>query len=111
VKERDMSRSPLFQTVFALQNTPAVPDLLLGDVVLSREPFSQDTTKFDISVVMIETGAGLQGSFQYCTDLFSEETINRMIVHFTNLVKSIATDPQQKIGAIPILTIAEEQQL
>ncbi len=111
VKERDMSRSPLFQVVFALQNTPAVPDLLLGDVVLSREPFSQDTTKFDISVVMIETSDGLQGSFQYCTDLFSEESVNRMISHFTNLVKSIATDPQQKIGAMPMLTIAEEQQL
>ena len=33
VKDRDMSRSSLFQTMFILQNTPPVPELLLGILV------------------------------------------------------------------------------
>ncbi|MEO6720285.1 MAG: amino acid adenylation domain-containing protein, partial [Ferruginibacter sp.] len=111
VKERNMSRSPLFQVMFALQNTPAVPELLLGEVRLSREPFPQETTKFDLSVVLTETEKGLQGSFQYCTDLYSYQTIARMMGHFTNLIKTIIADPAQKIGELAILTSDEEQQV
>lgn len=34
VKERDLSRSPLFEVLFVLQNTPEIPELALSDLVL-----------------------------------------------------------------------------
>ena len=36
VKQRDMSRSPLFQVSFMLQNTPEVPELRLGESDIFR---------------------------------------------------------------------------
>ncbi|MEO7533278.1 MAG: amino acid adenylation domain-containing protein, partial [Ferruginibacter sp.] len=111
VKERDMGRSPLFQVMFVLQNTLEVPELTFGGVHLSREAFPQDTTKFDLSVVITETEVGLQGSFQYSTDVYGEQSIVRMIDHFKNIIQSIITAPQQKISELQMLTSGEEQQL
>ncbi len=111
VKERNMSRSPLFQVMFALQNTPPVPDLLLGEVKLTREPFSHDKTKFDLSVVLTEVAHGVHGTIQYCTDLYSEQRILRMIEHFELLLNSVIAAPAQKIDGIPILSSQEREQL
>jgi amino acid adenylation domain-containing protein len=111
VKERDLSRSPLFQVMFVLQNTPEVPRLELGKVALSREPFTQNTSKFDLSFNITETGERLSGSVQYCTDLYKAETIERMIGHFKELLASIVQSPAEKIGKLRMLIPAEEEQL
>ena len=111
VKDRDMSRSPLFQVMFALQNTPPVPELLFGEVKLTREPFSQDKTKFDLSVVLTEDAHGLQGIMQYCTDLYSEQRILRMIEHFELLLHAVVLAPSQNINLLSILSPIEQEQL
>src|SRR5665213_1564999 len=46
VKERDMSRNPLFQVLFSLQNTPEVPKLKLGELSLSAERRAHTTAQF-----------------------------------------------------------------
>jgi non-ribosomal peptide synthetase component F len=97
--------------MFVLQNTPDVPQLLLGDVALSRESFEQNISKFDITFFMSDSPNGLQGSVNYSTDLFSEQTIGKMIAHFKELVGSIVRSPEQKIGMLEMLTGAEKQQL
>ena len=48
VKERDMSRGPLFQVVFTFQNTPEIPELKLGDLTLVSEAAEHTTSKLDI---------------------------------------------------------------
>jgi non-ribosomal peptide synthetase component F len=111
VKERDMSRSSLFQVMFVLQNTPDVPQLRLGEVELSRQGFEYNIAKFDLTCFMSESADGLQGSVGYCTDLFTEETVVRMISHFKELLGSIAAAPGEKIGTLPMLTGAEKEQL
>ncbi len=111
VKERDMSRNPLFQVMFVLQNTPEIPELRLGELKLSREGYDHTTSKFDLSFTITRTTGGLQGSVQYCTDLYSEQTIVRMLSHFKELLNSIVKQPLQKIGSLPMLTHAEKQQL
>ncbi|MEJ7675840.1 MAG: amino acid adenylation domain-containing protein [Chitinophagaceae bacterium] len=111
VKERDLSRSPLFQVMFSLLNTPEVSQLHLGEVELSGESYENLTAQFDISFDITETGAGLQGSVQYSTDLYNESTIVRMMDHFITLLNSIVKAPEQKIGELAMLTKEEEQQL
>ncbi len=111
LKERDKSRSPLFQMMLVLINTPEVSELRLGDIELTAEAHEQTTVKFEITFFIRETENGFEGTVQYYTDLYKEETIKRMIAHFNELLKSVINDPNQKIDLLQMLTEEEEQQL
>ncbi len=104
VKERDLSRNPLFQVMLVVQNTSEVPALRLGEVQLSGEEFVQDTAKFDITFFLTDTTSGLQGTVEYATDLYNESTIIRMMDHFKELLSSVVQSPHQKIGELNMLT-------
>jgi non-ribosomal peptide synthetase component F len=105
VKERDMGRSPLFQVMFALQNTPEIEALHLGDLQLSRMvgTAGHHSSRFELSFILTETADGLNLTMEYCTDLFSETTILGMAAHFRNLLQSILRSPHQIIGALPMM--------
>ncbi|HKH61041.1 MAG TPA: amino acid adenylation domain-containing protein [Flavitalea sp.] len=111
VKERNMARSPLFQVMFIFQNTPEVPTLHLGNVQLIREASVHDTTKFELSFNISQTAQGVQGSVEYCTDLYREDTIKRMIDHYIELLGSIVQTPEQKISRLRMLPQTELDQL
>ena len=51
-----------------------------------RHP-DQTTSKFDLTFSITETAQGIQGSVEYCTDLYNEETIVRMIGHYEQLLR------------------------
>ena len=55
VKERVPGRSPLFQVMLVLNNTPEVPELKLGELVLSDQGYEQTTSKFDLTFFITET--------------------------------------------------------
>ncbi len=111
IKERDKSRSPLFQVMLVLKNTPDVPQLKLGEVTLSGEGHEHTTVKFELTFFINETNNGLNCSVQYCRDLYSAETIARMMAHFTELARSAVKDPEEKIGKLKMLAEEEKQTL
>ncbi|GGF16068.1 non-ribosomal peptide synthetase [Hymenobacter cavernae] len=111
VKERDLSRSPLFQVMFVLQNTPDIPDLHLGAVKATREGYEHATAQFDFTFTLTEDELGLQGFVEYSTDLYQAPTITRIVGHFTELLHSVVKQPQLSIAALPMLTPAEEHEL
>jgi len=111
VTERDMSRTPVFQVLFILQNTPPVPVIQLGEVKIAPEEHSYTTTQFDLSFIVTETSNGLQGSVNYSTDLYEDTTITRMVSHFQKLLSAIVIQPQQAVGLLPMLSKEEEEQL
>jgi len=105
--ERDMSYNPLFQVMFALQNIPQRPWELPG---LKVTPLDVDagTAKFDLTLEVVERTEGISGCFEYNTDLFDTETIERMAAHFTRLLEGVVADPDARISSLPILTEAEQ---
>ena len=111
VKDRDMARSPLFQVMFILQNANANPPQKLGDVQLLYDTLSHTTSKFDITLSLTKTAEGLVGGVEYCVDLFTEGTIDRMMQHFQNLLQAIVMEPNQQLGVLSMLSPEEEQQL
>ncbi|WP_425430497.1 non-ribosomal peptide synthase/polyketide synthase [Chitinophaga niastensis] len=111
VKNRDLSVNPLFQVLFSLQNIPEEPDLRLGDVKLQTLSVAHVTAQFDIAVAMVESNDGISGNVVYCADVFHEETINRMMTHYVQLLKSIVSAPDAKIDSLEMLAPAEEHQL
>lgn len=110
-EDRDLSRPPLFQVAFALQNTPEVPYLHMEKVQLVAEPFEITTSKFDITLTATLAGPGLELSMNYCTGLFKEVTITRMLGHFRQVLSAALAQPDQPIEELSLLTPAERSQL
>jgi non-ribosomal peptide synthetase component F len=113
--ERDLSRSPLFQVMFTLQNMEmkAVPSAGAGtrEPTLNAVGARNETAKFDLSLSVVAEGAGIAGAVEYSTDLFDEVTIKRLVEHFQQLLSAVADDPRTQIGVLPLLSPAEQEQL
>lgn len=108
--DRDLSRNPLFQISFSLQNTPAAA-LELPELTWSAIEFDTGTAKLDLEFNLWEDLAGIKGQLTYSTDLFDSGTIARMLEHFQTLLESIVANPEQRLSDLPILTAAERDRL
>jgi amino acid adenylation domain-containing protein len=108
--ERSLSYNPLFQVMFVLQNTPK-QTLELPGLSLTRFEVNNFTSTFDLTLSVVETEQGLQGLWEYSTDLFDAARIERMSEHFQILLEAIVTDPQQQVTQLPLLSADERQQL
>jgi amino acid adenylation domain-containing protein len=107
---RDLSRNPLFQVMFALQNTP-MPERRPSGLSLSPLEVDIGSAKFDMTFTLGEKDGRLMGAVEYCTDLFDEETIKRMLRHYQTLVAAAVADPGQPITWLPILGESERLEL
>jgi amino acid adenylation domain-containing protein len=108
--KRDLSRNPLFQVMFALQNAP-LRALELPGLTLSPVEGDSETAHFDLTLQIVDTGQELTAALVYNTDLFEAGTIARMLGNFKNLLEAIVADPEQRLSDLPLLTEAERQQL
>ncbi|MCP5104157.1 MAG: AMP-binding protein, partial [bacterium] len=108
--ERDLSINPLFQVMFQLQNAPMPPVSISG---LTITPIGLDTgfAQVDLSLTAWEEDGMLKGSFEYTTDLFSHETIARMIAHFQALLAGVVEDADCEIFRLPMLSPEETRRL
>jgi amino acid adenylation domain-containing protein len=108
--ERGLSRTPLFQVLFTLQNAPAeameLPGLRLGFLVADA-----GTAKFDWTLSLTENENGLCGTFEYATDLFDRTTVLRAGRHFTTIVEGLLADPGQRLSELPLLSAGEQHQI
>ncbi len=103
---RDVSRSPLFQVMFSLQN------YLHADAEVEGLSFSaletrQINAKFDLSMTTVNDGHSLQCSLEYNTDLFQASTISRLLHHWQRLLVSLSTSPSTAINAVQLLSDEE----
>jgi amino acid adenylation domain-containing protein len=108
--ERDLSRNPLFQVTFQLFSAPDVAGPSY-DPTLPQFDVESGTAKFDLRLDLTETAQGLAGQFEYSTDLFDAETIERLAGHFLVLLEGIVTNPDQPIVMLPLLTPSEKRRV
>ncbi|MEK6283065.1 MAG: amino acid adenylation domain-containing protein [Acidobacteriota bacterium] len=108
--ERDTSRQPIFQVMFALQNMPQEKPELSGLESL-MEGANSGVTKMDLGLVIQEVERGLIASFEYSTELFEAETIRRMGQHWKRLCEEVVRDSEQRLGEMELLRAGEREQL
>jgi amino acid adenylation domain-containing protein len=106
--ERDLSRQPLFQIMFALQNTPLEESELPGIAITPFAP-GEAAARFEMTLDMTEFGEQLGGALRYNVDLFEESTIKRLVEHYVRLLQAVVLDPQQAISDVPLLSEEERQ--
>ncbi len=108
--ERDLSRNPLFQVAFALQNAPSEP-LEIPGVTVRAEAQSSDTTRFDIELHLVDRADGLAAVCCYNTELFDRQTIERMLEHYRVLLEAMAVNPRRLIDDVPLVGDDERRAL
>jgi amino acid adenylation domain-containing protein len=108
--ERSLSHNPLFQVMFVFQNLSYESVDLQG---LSCTPFDFGfcVSMFDLTLHTMDKGDKIAGFFQYNTDLFNSDTINRMIGHFQMLIKGVIKNPSEKISHLQMLTQIEQHRI
>ena len=108
--ERDLSHSPVFQVAFVFQNAP-FERRELKDLVIEGFPPENPIAKYDLTLYVTEAEEGILCFWEYNTDLFDRQTIERMMGHYENLLKAVVTDPKRKIPEIDFLSEGEKQLL
>ncbi|HEU4962493.1 MAG TPA: amino acid adenylation domain-containing protein, partial [Bacilli bacterium] len=81
---RDLSRNPLFDTLFVLQNADQ-GQLDVEGLRFTPYPFDSGIAKFDLTVTAEEVGDHIDFTLTYNKDLFAKSTANRFVGHFINL--------------------------
>ncbi len=108
--ERQLNRNPFFDISFSLQNLP-MPVVSIPDLNVDLLRVDNETSKFDLSMVVAETQRGLSTTVEYSSDLFDASTATRLLRSYRTLLEDIARDPRQKISRLPLLTPFERNQV
>ncbi|AMW08783.1 hypothetical protein A4E84_04265 [Streptomyces qaidamensis] len=127
VSERDRSRTPLFQALFNYDFVESESESEsesegggAGDAAGGPVDRSVDRTgsaaervvaKFDLRLVLSDSGARLGAEFEYSTALFDAATVERLGGHLVTLLSGVAADADQRVGALPVLSAGERELL
>ncbi|MDP3562534.1 MAG: amino acid adenylation domain-containing protein, partial [Legionellaceae bacterium] len=103
---RDTSRHPVFQVMYTVQYGDVDDDTEEGSISLNY-----DVAKFDLSIALYITPHSIKGEINYATSLFKQETIERFIRHYQQILNAMLTHQEQAISKYPMLTQAEYQQI
>jgi acyl carrier protein len=94
---RDVSRTPLFQFMFLMQNTPGAA---VGDGELTFTPRAEGarTAKYDLTLVAEPDREGLQLWLEYSSDLFTAATADRMLRHLVTILRAVLDEPDAPVS-------------
>jgi amino acid adenylation domain-containing protein len=115
--ERDISRNPLFDVMFVLQNffQASGKESERRMEGLQITPYASknimQTSKFDLTLYAYEEEEKLVFRLEYCTRLFREKTIEKLITYFKKIISSIIENPGAKISGIDILSEEEKNKI
>ncbi|TJZ44123.1 non-ribosomal peptide synthetase/polyketide synthase [Streptomyces piniterrae] len=96
---RDLSRTPLFQVMFALQNTPGVA-LELPGLSLAQVDTESASAKFDLWLSGVPDNGEVRLRLEYNRDLFDPATAERLLGHYLTLLDGIAADPRRAFARL-----------
>ncbi|RQP73898.1 non-ribosomal peptide synthetase, partial [Burkholderia ubonensis] len=108
--ERNLSRTPVFQVVFAYEKVSSHAMNFPG-LVATPVSVETHTAKFDLTLHVQDADHGLAGSLEYNLDLFDAATIERMAEHFRHLLDAVIADSNRPLGELSLLSEAERDTL
>ena len=100
--DRDPSRPPVAQVMFALHNTPD-PQIALPSTEPTVITSETNAAPVDLTLDITENDGFLEAAFHYNGDLFTPETIDRMARHFVRLLESIVSDASAPLSELEMM--------
>ena len=107
--ERDSSRSPLFDVMLTVQNTPA-QELRLGELQLTLEP-GGTAAQFDLAFDVTATGDQLTVAASYASDLFEERSAAAMLQLLERVLEAVVNEHIESSEPVGSLALAERMSL
>jgi amino acid adenylation domain-containing protein len=110
---RDVSRNPLFDTMFTFQKNQSQKIGQAEASPLKTREYEPEvtTSKFDITVSVVDAGENLVLSIAYSTNLFKKETIYRFVEYINDIISAIIRDNQVKLKDIQLAHHLFDQRL
>lgn len=100
--KRDLSRTPIFQVVFNLQNAP-MPNLKIKGLEIQPLEIDRSVSQFDITLMVTKSQDEYNCTVEYNTDLFTSATIKRMFYSFQLLLDHALAEPDCCISKLKLV--------
>ncbi|OME97831.1 hypothetical protein BK129_30825 [Paenibacillus amylolyticus] len=108
--KRDLSRNPLFDVLFSMQNLE-VSTNLIGNLEYEMLPLPESVAKLDLSMQVTEIKDGIEVGVEYASRLFERATMERFAEHWRLLLIQIASNPSIKLADVDLVSSNERRQL
>lgn len=106
--QRDLSRHPIFQVLFAFQ-TYGVHGMNFADLEVSQGEIETESAQFDIALFVYDMPQGLGLRLEYAAELFSEATIGLLAERFLFLLKQVTEQPKAFLSSFSLMPPAERR--
>ncbi|MCK4260160.1 MAG: amino acid adenylation domain-containing protein, partial [Halanaerobiales bacterium] len=108
--ERDLSRSPLFDVMFTMQNMEQAEIKFDG---LKFKPYqvADKESKFDMTLRAVEINNQIKFMLEYSVGLYQKETMQRLLSHFVNILDEITQNPEVELKDIEMIAPEEKNEL
>ncbi len=101
---------PLFESIVVFENYPSVDDEGNKPAFTIENESTREQTGYPLTIGVETTGQILLNCI---LDLsrYDADAVGRMLTHLQNILENIASEPEQKVEAISLLSDAEKQQI
>jgi amino acid adenylation domain-containing protein len=105
------AHTPLFRHTLVLHDAPH-PTLRLPGLQIEVAPLYTDTAKFELRLELTpEASGGLRGVAEYSSELFGQDSVNRMMTALRCLLADAVAAPDRPVRRLQVLPDAERRLL
>jgi amino acid adenylation domain-containing protein len=108
--DRDLGKAPLFQAMVSMQNTE-IEELELPGLQVSGFASRAPLAKFDLLLLLSESGGSIVGDLSYRSGLYEISTMHRVMRLWSSVVEKMVAEIDMAIGDMPLLSESEKRQL
>jgi len=99
---RSTAHSPVFQAMFAWENTPRARLALAGVQVMPLGGEAAAVAKFDVALGLREQGGEIVGGLTYAAALYEKRTMERHVEYLRNLLQGLVGDASAMVEQLPM---------
>ncbi|XYR62023.1 condensation domain-containing protein [Bacillus amyloliquefaciens] len=107
---RDLSRNPLFDVMFTMQNNEEI-HLAMGEAQVNMLGIPFIDAKFDLDLQATAYEEGYALDLVYCSDLFTETSAQVILEHFKVLLDRVIANPEMKLSELHMVSEVEQQRI
>jgi amino acid adenylation domain-containing protein len=107
---RSLNSTPIYQILFALQNTPLQPQQL-PVLEIHRVAQAQQSVRLDIEVHASEKQDGIRVEWLYNRDLFDHWRMDQMARHYVRVIEQAVANPDRALANLDLLEAVERRRI